>query len=68
MESDHNPLIMEVDISWDMKVKMDRVEIYNLRNSECQEKFFHFTNNSDMLTKCLIDTDVKNGGKLWLEA
>ena len=68
VESDHNPLIMEVDISWDMKVKMDRVEIYNLRNSECQEKFFHFTNNSDMLTKCLIDRDVKYGGKLWLKS
>ena len=65
-ESDHNPLIMDFSVSWNAKVKMDRTEIFNLRNTECQEKFFEYTNNSNVLTRCLIHKDVKHGGKLWI--
>ena len=45
----------------------ERKEIYNLRNKTCQIKFFDYTNNSDILTKSLINKDVKTGGKLWIK-
>ena len=66
-ESDHNPLILDISISWNAKVIMDRSEIFNLRNTECQDKFFEYTNNSNVLTRCLINKDVKHGGKLWIK-
>ena len=34
---------------------------------ECQVKYQESTNNSDILTKCLINNDIKMGGKLWLK-
>ena len=67
-ESDHNPLIMDINVPWNRNVKVDRTEIYNLRNIECQEKFLEYTNNSDSLTKSLINKDVRCGGKLWIKS
>ena len=66
-ESDHNPLIIDIDVFWNSKIKPDRTEIFNLRNAECQDSFFRHTNNSDILTKCLINKDVRSGGRLWLK-
>ena len=66
-ESDHNLLILDVNISWNMKVNIERTEIFNLRNIECQKSFFEFTNNSDRLTNSLINTDIRKGGRLWLK-
>ena len=67
IESDHIPLYLEVNLPWEAKVKNPRVEIFNLRNNECQVKYQESTNNSDILTKCLINNDIKMGGKLWLK-
>ena len=66
-ESDHNPLIIDIDVFWNSKIKPDRTEIFNLRNAECQDSFFRHTNNSDILTKCLINKDIRSGGRLWLK-
>ena len=66
IESDHNPLKLEINLSWNPKMSKKRTEIYNLRNKECQASFKEFTNNSDILTKCLIQQDIKTGGKIWL--
>ena len=65
--SDHNPLKLEVNISWSMKIVQERQEIYNLRNKECQNIFFQNTNNSDILTRSLINKDIMKGGKLWIK-
>ena len=67
IESDHNPMILEVNISWSSKISAERTEIYNLKNKDCHNKFYEYTNNTKMLTNCLINTDVRSGGKLWLK-
>jgi hypothetical protein len=67
IKSDHNPLKLEVNISWNMKIVKQRVELYNLRNSECQKSFYEFTSKSDMLTKSLIEKDVRTGGRMWIK-
>ena len=67
-ESDHNLLILDINVPWNRNVKVDRTEIYNLRNIECQEKFLEYTNNFDLLTKSLINKDVRCGGKLWIKS
>jgi hypothetical protein len=66
-ESDHNPLELELDISWNTKIIQKRTEVYNLRNIECQKNFLKFTNESNILTNCLINKDISTGGKLWMK-
>ena len=46
IESDHNILTLYLRLKWNPKNKMERKEIYNLRNSECQEIFRHNTTNN----------------------
>ena len=65
IESDHNPLIMEISIPWNSKIKQDRIEIFNLRNCESQKEFFKNTNNGDVLTNCLINRNIRKGGQIW---
>ena len=50
-KSDHNPVILELDINYIVK-KPDRIETFNFRNKECQEHFFDITNTSNQLSKC----------------
>ena len=66
-ESDHNPIYLEVNIPWEVKVKKTRLEVFNLRNVECQARYFEYTNNSDFLTHSLVSKDIRVGGKLWLK-
>lgn len=54
-DSDHNTLVMYMDIPYST-VKPKRVEIYNLRNSEGQERFRLLTSNCDKLENC-FDND-----------
>ena len=68
VKSDHNILLLNISIPWNVKVKKDRIEIFNLRNKKCQEEFFHQTNNSQVLSICLENRDVQTGGKHWLKA
>ena len=51
IKSDHNPLIMELDINYTVK-KPDRTETFNFRNKKCQEHFYQITNTSNLLSKC----------------
>ena len=59
IESDHNPLIMEINIPWNSKIRENRIEIFKLRNKNCQKDFFQNTNNSDILSKCLMDRNIR---------
>ena len=68
IESDHNLMWTEINVPWIMKIFKQREEVYNLRSKICQQNFFEFTSNSDMLTKCVIGVDVQHGGKLWLKS
>ena len=67
-ESDHNTMVLDVKLHWSSRIKQERVEIYNLRNSDCQQKFFTITNNGKMLTNCLINRNIKEGGKIWIKS
>ena len=39
VESDHNPIVSQLKLRWNMKPKQKRLEIFNLKNKACQEKF-----------------------------
>ena len=67
VESDHNPIYLLIDLPWDTKIIKPRLEVFNLRNSECQANFLENTNSCDILTSCLINKDIRVGGKLWLK-
>ena len=67
VESDHNPIYLLIDLPWDTKIIKPRLEVFNLRNSECQANFLENTNCCDILTSCLINKDIRVGGKLWLK-
>ena len=58
VESDHNILILNISCPWDVKVRQERTEIFNMRNKKCQEEFFKNTNNTDILSKCLNNRNV----------
>ena len=55
VESDHNVLVLDICYSWNVNVKEERIEIFNLRNKKCQEHFYNNTNRTDVLSKCLLD-------------
>ena len=38
-ESDHNPIITEFNLSIKNKERVDRIELFNYKNKECQDKF-----------------------------
>ena len=66
VESDHNPMILDINIPWNSKIKEDRIKIFNLRSKECQIEFFKSTNRGNTLTNCFINNGIKKGGKLWI--
>jgi hypothetical protein len=49
--SDHNTLMMYMDISF-IEKKQERIELFNFKNLEGQEKFFHLTETKTELMKC----------------
>ena len=53
-ESDHNPMILDIDIPWISKIKEDRIEKFNLRDKKCQKEFFKNANRGNTLSKCLL--------------
>ena len=50
-ESDHNGLILELAIQFSYK-KLERQEMFNLKNKECQEAFKSETEINQDLLKC----------------
>ena len=49
-ESDHNVLITEFNTSFISNKKNTKLELYNIKNSDCQEKFKAYTSNTNMLS------------------
>ena len=47
-ESDHNVLISKFKFKWNKRSLQKRVELYNLKNVDCQKKFKEVTNNSNL--------------------
>ena len=67
IKSDHNILFLKVKCSWSTSLKTERVEIFNLRNKECQKQFFEDTNSTSILSNSLENRQVVGGGKIWLK-
>ena len=67
-DSDHNTLILYMNISYFMK-KPDRIELFNFKNKQCQAEFFKDCENSTELTECFNDEDktFKNQSNLWFK-
>ena len=57
IDSDHNTGILELDISYPT-CKPKRVEMFNLKNSEDQERFRAVTPNSNKLSSCLKSDNI----------
>ena len=49
-ESDHNPIITEFKLQQKETKEDQKLELYNLRNKECQKKFKEYTTNTKMLS------------------
>ena len=54
IETDHNALIMEMNIEVNQK-KPERVEIFNLKNKQCQEAFKEETEQNRQILECFMD-------------
>ena len=39
VESDHNPIITKINLNWSKETVKERIELFNLKNKECQAKF-----------------------------
>ena len=43
VESDHHPIITKLKLTWNKNDYKNRVEVYNLKNKECQALFKYET-------------------------
>ena len=47
-KDDHNIIEPNLNVNWNKSLTKDRVEMYNIKNKQCQEKFKEYTNNTDI--------------------
>ena len=47
VESDHNPIISKFKIQWKAQLNQQRIEVFNLKNRQCQEMFKRETSSSE---------------------
>jgi hypothetical protein len=59
-ESDHNVLITEFTFKFSISYKNSKVEVYNLKNLECQKKFHRYTSETKMLSSVFNSKDDIN--------
>ena len=67
VESDHNLLFLELHIKWNQKIKIDRKEVYNLRNKDCLKNFTENTSNNKTFIEVLQNSDIVSGGAKWIK-
>ena len=67
--SDHNTLILELDIRWNSNEKEEkRQEVYNFKNEEQFQRFEMLTESDKDLKDCFKDcTDVNAAANRWLK-
>ena len=59
-ESDHNALVAEFDLKVDDPDLKNKSEAYNLKNVECQKKFYKYTTDTKMLSSIFNTEDDIN--------
>ena len=56
-ESDHNTIISQFNLKVATNNKREKIEVYNLRNKECQSKFKAFTTETKMFSTIFDGSD-----------
>ena len=59
-KSDHNVIISKFRINWTRKAKSARIDMFNLKNKECQLKFTELTSSGDFLSSAFNSEDDIN--------
>ena len=67
VESDHNLLVLYLSFKWSQTMKVERKEIYTLRNEDCQKLFKENTSNDKNLIQVLKDQDISKAGGKWMK-
>ena len=67
VESDHNIMVLYLNFKWNQKICVERKEIYNLRNSQCQQVFQENTSNNPKLVEILKNQDIARAGAKWIK-
>ena len=49
-ESDHNIIVTKLKLPWSKKTKKHAIELFNLKNVECQNEFRKLTSKSNFLS------------------
>ena len=66
-DSDHNPLIMELNMKY-FEARSERVELFNFKNTECQEVFTNLTNQTKKLIECFSnENSFQSQSKAWFK-
>ena len=66
-KSDHNLLILEINLKWSSLAKTQRIEIYNYKNEDDFQNFQSNTENNDELLKCFAQfSDLTSACNKWL--
>ena len=55
-ESDHNTILTEFNHKVMAKALEEKIEVYNLKNKDCQKKFRKYTSKTNMLSSIFDDT------------
>ena len=68
IETDHNGMLLDIKISFSSK-RLERKEMFNLKNKICQEAFWKETETNEDLLKCFQNELPLNvQSKKWLKA
>ena len=60
VESDHNPIITELYCTYKRRNSTRRMEMFNLKNQECQKKFREVTNKTNILSRAFRKNEDLN--------
>ena len=59
-ESDHNVMISKFKFKWNKRIQSKRVELYNLKNADCQKVFKEMTSCGDSLSAIFDNEKDRN--------
>ena len=57
VKSDHRMLTLELDLTFHIEKKHERVETFNLKNKKCQKVFKEFTSKDTRFSKCFSSSE-----------
>ena len=60
-------MALSFSFKWCQKIKIDRKEVFNLRNVDCQKAFSENSNNHPQLLNVLQNKDTYKGGAKWIK-